>query len=96
MSRKFSIANVRGVEIDFDKVSEEIYKYTMLNGEEPYLFMHINTFQAIVAKLQSTLKTFFDPVYVAKAFKGSDVKALYEGCKVFINNDLRFGIVEIR
>lgn len=96
MSRKFPIANVRSVEINFDKVSEEIYEYTMLNGEEPYLFMHINTFKAILAKLQSTLKTLFDPVYAAKTFEGTDVKALYEGCKVFINNDLHFGIVEIR
>lgn len=95
MSRKFSI--VRAIKIiDFDKVSEEIYEYTMLNGEKPYLFMHINTFQAIVAELQSTLKTFFDSVYAVKVFEGTDVKALYEGCKVFINNDLHFGIVEIR
>ncbi len=94
MSRKFPIANVRGVEINFNKLSEEICEYTMLNGEEPYLFMHINTFQAIVAELH--LKTFFDPVYAIKAFEGTDVKALYEGCKVFINNDLHFGIVEIR
>ena len=96
MSIKFPIANIRGVEIDFNKLSEEIYEYTILNGEEPYLFMHINTFQAILAELQSTLTTFFNPVYAVKAFKGTDVKALYEGCKVFINNDLKFGIVEIR
>lgn len=96
MSRKFPIVNVRSVEINFNKLSKEIYEYTMLNGEEPYLFMHINTFQAILAELQSALKTFFDPVYAVKAFEGSDVKALYEGCKVFINNGLEFGIVEIR
>lgn len=91
MSRRFSIIKT----IDYDKISSEIEEYKMRTGEKPYLFMHIDTIDTIWNKLKFTLTKFVDPLYVLNN-KSADMKAEYEGCKMYVNNDLKFGEVEIR
>lgn len=92
MSRKFSIITT----IDLSKIDSEITKYVNINGNfDPYIFMNEDTAIAIenevsshdiVANIDSqTKRSTKDGMY-----------ATYSGYKVFINNDLRFGIVEIR
>lgn len=92
MSRKFSIVKT----IDYDKISSEIEEYIMRTGEKPYLFMHIDTIDTIWNELKSTFTKFVDPSYVLNNSKSTDVRAEYEGCRIYVNNDLKFGEVEIR
>lgn len=83
MSRKFSIVRT----IDIGKIIEEIDNYIMITGElTPYVFMSEDTIKAIEKEFSTTYK---DTTYKGK-------KTTFAGYRVFINDDLRFGIVEIR
>lgn len=93
MSRKFSIVAT----VDLSKIKDEIEKYIQTNGNlDPYIFMNEDTIRAIENEIGA------DDVVVSgvdlpnKRNTKNGMYATYCGCKVFINNDLRFGIVEIR
>lgn len=87
MSKKFSIVQ----SINLNKIHKEIDEYILqTNCFEPYLFMSEKTIDAItkeynIAYTDSSLES-----------KTRGVKQTYTGYKVFVNNDLKFGIVEIR
>ena len=91
MSKKFSIMTT----INFDKLDREINEYVKCNGNfDPYIFMSEDTIKAIEDEFPTTEYTeCLDPSLKSK-YKG--VEATYTGYKVFVNNDLKFGIVEIR
>lgn len=84
---KFSIIST----VDLSRIDEEVAKYININGNfDPYIFMSEDTARAVAYEagaddFQSHIDT-----------KSEGVYATYSGYKVFINNDLRFGIVEIR
>lgn len=87
MSKKFSIVQ----SINLNKIHNEIDDYIIQNNcFEPYLFMSEETIKAITDE--------FDLKYSGISFESDSrgVKGTYTGYKVFINNDLKFGIVEIR
>lgn len=98
MSRKFSIVST----IDLKKIDKEIYEYIAHNGHlepEPYLFMNEDTAKAIEAQISMYNLIFYDNSdnsLSSKKNKKDGVYATYTGYKIFINNDLRFGVVEIR
>lgn len=95
---KFSITT-----IDLDKISKEIQYYKIKNndGLDPYIFMSDETIGAIERELgayelcicgwATDNKTLSNRLNNA-----SKVYGTYMGCKLFINNDLKFGVVEIR
>jgi len=85
MIGKFSILK----SLDLEKISTNIKIYENSTGNEPYLFMSNETADAICKQAAFYLGTLFPN-------KANDVLALYEGYKVFQNNDLEFGEVEIR
>ena len=80
MSRTFSIY----LAVLLEEILEEINAYIMTTGEQnPYLFMSADTMRTI---------------YNANAWKLKETSTrptLY-GYKVFIDNDLRYGAIEIR
>ena len=87
MSRKFTIVRT----LDIDKIIEEIDSYVMITGEfNPYIFMSEETSKAIEKEV---MVEWLDPSLKSN-YKGKEVT--FAGCKVFINNDLKFGVVEIR
>ena len=87
MSNKFSIIN----RIDLDKVNEEIHKHIMRTGEiNPYIFMNKETSVAIDNAFP---ESFIDPC-LKTDYQGAI--GYWECYKIFINNDLEFGEVEIR
>ena len=87
MSRKFSIVKT----IDIDKIIEEIDKYIRTTGEfHPYIFMSEDTMKAVENELPEV--NYIDPSLRANYRKQST----FTGYKVFVDNDLKFGIVEIR
>ena len=89
MSKKFSIVTT----INLTKLNEEIEEYKCLTGEEnPYLFMHKDTMNMIE---QEFCPEILDQATYLKR-KSSGVEATYYGYKIFANNELKFGTVEIR
>lgn len=95
MSRKFSIIKT----IDLNKIDEQIKEYKMLHlyGDAPYLFMNEDTAKRIEIEVGAD-NIVIDNDTLANKIKNTKggVYATYTGYKVFINNDLKFGIVEIR
>lgn len=86
MNKTFSIASV-----DLFKICNEIeFCKREYDGYEPYIFMSENTLSAIESATDDV--DFLDPAPIIS--KG--INATYSGYKMFINNDLQFGIVEIR
>lgn len=86
MSRKFSVTA-----IDLDKIYDEIENYVNQNGDfNPYIFMNEDTARAILFEVGVAFQV------VKKDAEDRMYNATFAGYKVFINNDLRFGIVEIR
>lgn len=96
MSRKFSIITT----INFDKLDNEISEYVQCNGHfDPYIFMSENTANAIESECEIQLGFSAKEINSNVKPKGdikNGVKGSYCGYKVFINNDLKYGIVEIR
>lgn len=87
MSRKFSIVST----VNLDKLCDELEDYISCNGNfDPYIFMSEDTARAIAFEVGaddfSSKRDINDKIYDATCF----------GHAVFINNNLRFGIVEIR
>ena len=67
---------------------DEVNNYIAITNEyNPYIFMNIDTLAAIGSKLTTT---------VVKYGINECTIAEYEGNKIFINNDLKFGEIEIR
>lgn len=94
MSKKFSIVTT----IDISRIDQEITKYVNLNGDfDPYIFMNEDTARAIENEVGAH-DIMIDGVDLPNKRNAKDggMYATYSGHKVFINNDLRFGIVEIR
>ena len=88
MSERFSIVKT----INIDKIFEEIDNYIMTTGEtNPYIFMNEDTSKAIDNEVG--IVKWIDPSAKSN-YKG--IEATFTGYKIFINNDLKFGIVEIR
>lgn len=89
MSKKFSI--IKG--IDLDKLDNLIDKYICETGEmNPYLFMCAETIDAISETYCSALC----PEIAFNSKKSNGFVGLYEGNKIFIDNTLPVGTVEIR
>lgn len=93
MSKKFSITT-----IDLNKINKEItyYKNKNNNGLDPYIFMSDETVSAIESELGVYNWTIDNEALADKLNNTSKVYGTYTGYKLFINNDLKFGVVEIR
>ena len=92
MSKKFSIVTT----IDVGKIDEEITKYVNLNGNfDPYIFMNEDTASVITNEVGVDIVIDSNDLPHKRNAKNG-ISASYAGYKVFINNDLTFGIVEIR
>lgn len=78
--------------LDYDVLNGNIAIYQEANGEEPYLFMNEATANAICEDVKRN-------VYVSKIF-GQAAEGNYigrfNGLKIYTNNDLQFGEVELR
>ena len=98
MNKKFSI-----MAINIDKIFDEIDDYVKQghatkNYIAPYLFMNEETAKAIQSEVNKN-NILYDPSLLSnipnKNTQGG-VYATFTGYKVFIDDDLKFGIVEIR
>ena len=93
MSKKFSIVK----EIDLDKLRKQIELYRYETGESnPYLFMNNKTIKQICDTGIPDLtiyKTLGRPIVT---YNSNNLIGFFEGYKVFGDNTLSFGEVEIR
>lgn len=90
MSKKFSIIQ----SLDIDKLDYEIQNYINIsNNRNPYIFMSDATAEKIAQ--------YYDPVDIYSNIRlgvrdRCEHTALYTGYKVFTDNSLKFGDIEIR
>lgn len=68
--------------INVDKLNENISQYIKLNGDTPYIFVNDETEKAMLSG--------FEVIPVERGI------TLYRGCKVFIDNTLPYGQIELR
>lgn len=90
MSNKFSIVR----NLDESRLTKEIVRYVNENEDDPYIFMNketISDLEYCASQLGSYEK--FDS-YENKMKSG--VIAMYRGFKIYENNDLKYGEVELR
>lgn len=93
MVGKFSIIKTS---INFDKLDKEIQEYIGRTGNfDPYIFMSEDTANAIANEFELEFGIPVTDTYSNVRLKDG-IKATYTGYKIFANNDLKFGIVEIR
>lgn len=92
-SRKFSIVKT----IDIDRIFNEIDNYINQNGYDylPYLFMNKETADAIEYEVEKCSPVIFDASLSDKHSKDG-IYGKFTGYKIFIDNGLKFGVVEIR
>lgn len=81
--------------LDLEKISTNIEIYEAETGNTPYLFMSKKTITAIHEQVKGYLMEMY-PNKMNEYVSISEMCAFYEGSKVFLNNDLEFGEVEIR
>ena len=93
MNRKFYI-----LKVNIDYIFKELDNYINQNGYEclPYLFMNEETIKAIERECGIYNRPEYDTQLLSNKNKKNGVVAEFTGYKVYINNDLTFGVVEIR
>lgn len=89
MSNKFSIVR----NLDESRLTKEIVRYVNENEEDPYIFMNKETIDDLecITPLGSYEK--FDS---CENKTKCGVMAIYRGFKIYENNDLKYGKVELR
>ena len=89
MGRKFSIIRA----VDLNELNMQIEDYKCETHElEPYIFANEETIKAIVESININ---WWDIEIISKT-KGRGIVGRYEGYKLFPDNELKFGEVEIR
>lgn len=86
MNKKFSIIRAK---IDIDKLLNNIKEYSIVSLTNPYLFMNKDTIDELISIVG----------YSPDGLSGSQSNYMcgyFQGHKVFCDNSLKFGEVEIR
>lgn len=86
MSKKFSIVKTK---IDVNKLLNSIEEYSIINEENPYLFMNKDTIDELVSQIGYKSDGLW-------GIQSSSMCGYFQGHKVFCDNTLKFGEVEIR
>ena len=79
--------NIKG--IDIEKLNDEIHKYSITDGDTPYIFANDETIKELDDKT-GEISSFVYPLHSKYKI------ALYRACKVFIDNTKEFGEIELR
>ena len=86
MSKKFSIVKTK---IDVNKLFNSIEEYSIINEENPYLFMNKDTIDELISIVGYSPDGLFGS-------QSNYMCGYFQGHKVFCDNTLKFGEVEIR
>lgn len=97
----FSIANV-----DVDKLHRKIDEFTCNEGQAPYIFANLETYECLARQmdldfnetkmsgLELKFNYFSNDAYFFKDDSG--MIAMYHGNKIYENDTLKFGEIELR
>ena len=86
MSKKFSIVRTK---IDINKLLNNIEEYSIINMVNPYLFMNKDTIDELISIVGYSPDGLFGS-------QSNYMCGYFQGYKVFCDNTLKFGEVEIR
>ena len=86
MSKKFSIVKTK---IDVNKLLNNIKDCSIINKENPYLFMNKDTIDELILQIRYKPNGFWET-------QSRGMCGYFQGHKVFCDNTLKFGEVEIR
>lgn len=91
MAEKFSIVK----QLDTEQLSEKIAYFAYENGHDPYIFANNATLEALKKPYEQEMKRieFIDGGVLAKA---EGLIGKYQGYKMFEDNTLKFGEIELR
>jgi len=93
--KKFSIIK----SVDTSKLNRQIKEYECTTGEVPYLFMANSTGKALLEEVCANCDSVVyasDVIEMLRAMYPGTAIGSYKGYKIYENNDLAFGEVEIR
>lgn len=82
-------------EINTDKLNTKIAKFIHTEGHEPYIFANKETLDALVEPIEQELKFVSEATGVTTSFK-SCLIGKYQGNKMFEDDTLKFGEIELR
>lgn len=88
---KFSIVD----KINVDKLSMKIAEFVYKEGHEPYIFANKETLNTLVKPIEQELKFVSTATGIVSSFKGCLV-GKYQGNKMFEDDTLKFGEIELR
>lgn len=81
--------------IDVDKLNTKIAEFVYREGHEPYIFANKETLETLVKPIEHELKFVSPKTSVTTSFKRCLI-GKYRGNKMFEDNTLKFGEIELR
>ena len=91
MREKFSIIK----QLDTEKLNEKIAYFVYENGHDPYIFANYATLGALVKPYEQEMK-YVEFVNGGVIKKAEGLIGKYQGYKMFEDNTLDFGEIELR
>ena len=90
---KFSIVE----KINVDKLNTKIAEFVYREGHEPYMFANKETLDALVKPIEQELNSITSPTGSTRIYVGkSCLVGKYQGNKMFEDDTLKFGEIELR
>ena len=83
------LANILNVTLDEDKLYKKICEFEMMNNQNAYLFMNQETLNELAIFNELKVDVEFNK-------ESNCIVSHYSGRRVFQNEDLKFGEIEIR
>ena len=81
--------------INVDKLNTKVAEFLYKEGHEPYIFANKETLDALVKPIGKELKFVSTATGIVSSFKGCLV-GQYRGNKMFEDDTLKFGEIELR
>lgn len=81
--------------IDVDKLNTKIAEFVYREGHESYIFANKETLEILVKPIEHELKFVLPKTSVTTSFKRCLI-GKYQGNKMFEDNTLKFGEIELR
>lgn len=83
--------------INVDKLNTKIAEFVYREGHDPYIFANKETLDALVKPIEQELNFITSPTGSTKIYVGkSCLVGKYQGNKVYEDDTLKFGEIELR
>lgn len=83
--------------INVDKLNTKVAEFVYREGHEPYIFANKETLEALIKPIEQELNFITSPTGSIRIYVGkSCLVGKYQGNKMFEDNTLKFGEIELR